>query len=188
MSERSDPQSFLQAMYKEQCDQARQHENMRQQSTTLILTLSGSIATAAGATFALTGKHLLDSEAPWLMTIYVLLGALIMKLAQLGKRLSLKHYERNKLHVERARQYRRRLINLFQATDYHEVNKDADKEHAKEWAEDRLDPSIIKARLHQYWIDIFRFVGYFGFALVVIPIVLATAPTVTQILKSLLTK
>src|SRR4051812_33331567 len=37
----SDPQVYLQAMYKEQCDQARQHEVMRQQSTTLILTLSG---------------------------------------------------------------------------------------------------------------------------------------------------
>jgi hypothetical protein len=36
----SDPQSFLQAMYEEECDQARQHESMRRQGTTPVLMLS----------------------------------------------------------------------------------------------------------------------------------------------------
>lgn len=49
----SDAQSFLQAMYKEQCDQARQHETMRQQGTTLVLTLSAAIAAFTGAAYQL---------------------------------------------------------------------------------------------------------------------------------------
>jgi hypothetical protein len=179
----SDPQAFLLAMYKEQCDQARQHEIMRQQSTTLILTVSTTIATVAGVTLSATIKPLLDARVPWLVAFYALLGWLIVKLAQLGERLSLKHYERNKLHVERARQYRRRLTDLFQNADYSEVNKNADQEHKNKWAKDRLQPSIIEGRLHQYWIDIFTFVRYVGIALVVIPAVLAIVLTIIQILK-----
>src|ERR1700732_1188944 len=108
-----DPQTYLQAMYKEQCDQARQHENMRQQSTTLVLAVSAALATVGGTAFSATVQPLLSAGAPWVLALYALLGWVVMELARLGKALSLKHYERNMLHVARARQYRQRLLVLF---------------------------------------------------------------------------
>jgi L-serine deaminase len=39
---------------REECDQARQHENMRQQSTTLLLAVSAALATVGGTALAAT--------------------------------------------------------------------------------------------------------------------------------------
>jgi len=172
-----DPQSFLQAMYKEQCDQARQHESMRQLSTTLVLTLSTALATVGGAALSATVTPLFDAGIPWVLALYALLGWVVWRLAKLGEGLSLKHYERNKLHVSRARQYRRWLVGLFPTADYGKANANADKDHESEWARDRLESGIIKERLHQHWVNIFAFVRYLGIALVGIPIALAVALT-----------
>src|SRR6185503_21144938 len=50
---------------------------------------------------------LYNAGVPRVVAFYALLGWVIWRLAQA---LSLKHYERNKLHVARARQYRRWLV------------------------------------------------------------------------------
>jgi len=164
-------------MYKEQCDQARQHETMRQQSTTLVLTLSAAVAAFTGAALSATVGPLVAAKVPWVLACYSLLGFVVWKMAALGEGLSLKHYERNKLHVARARQYRGRLANLFSGSDYDLVNAQADADHKAEWQRDGLGPSIIGARLHQYWTDIFSFVRYLGLTLVAIPVALAVALT-----------
>jgi hypothetical protein len=176
-----DPQTYLQAMYKEQCDQARQHENMRQQSMTLVLAVSAALATVGGTALAATVQPLLSVGAPWVLALYALLGWVVMELARLGKALSLKHYERNMLHVARARQYRQRLIDLFPNTDYGSVNDDADKCHKAEW---KLDSSIIEARLHEYWLGIYTFVRYLGIALIVIPVALAIVLTLVDLIEA----
>jgi hypothetical protein len=172
-----DAQTFLQAMYKEQCDQARQHESMRQQSTTLVLTISVALATFGGAALSATVTPLYGAGVPWVVALYTLLGWVIWRLAKLGEALSLKHYERNKLHVARARQYRRWLTELFPSSGYGNANTNADADHWAEWANDGLPPSIIKERLHKHWTDIFAFVRYLGVAMAGIPIVLAIALT-----------
>lgn len=164
----SDAQSFLLAMYKEQCDQARQHETMRQQSTGLVLTLSAAMAAFTGAALSATVSPLLTAKVPWILVLYSLLGVVVWKLAALGEGLSLKHYERNKLHVARARQYRRRLTSLFSGSDYDRVNSEADDDHKSEWERNELEPLIIKSRLHQYWIDVFKFIRYLGLTMVLI--------------------
>jgi hypothetical protein len=82
------------------------------------------------------------------------------------------------LHVERARQYRTRLLALFPDTNYGDVNKDANTAHVREWRKDGLDTDIIKKRLHPYWISIYEFVRYLGFALIVIPIAFAIVLTI----------
>lgn len=178
-----DPQTFLQAMYKEQCDQARQHENMRQQSTTFVLTTSTALAAIGGAALSATVAPLLSAGVPWVLSLYALLGWVIWQLAKLGKEMSLKHYERNKLHVSRARQYRQWLVELFPKADYSEANANADRDHETEWVKDGLAPSIIATRLHQHWIDIFAFVRYLGVAMAGIPVVLAIALTFGRFFK-----
>jgi hypothetical protein len=80
-----EPQAYLQAMYKEQCDQARQHEGMRQQSTTLILALSGALAAVAGTALSATAKILMDAGVPWVVATYALVGWIIVRLAHLGQ-------------------------------------------------------------------------------------------------------
>ena len=125
-------------MYKEQCDQARQHESMRQQSTTLVLAVSAALATIGGSALSATVAPLYNAGVPWVVAFYALLGWVIWRLAQLGEALSLKHYERNKLHVARARQYRRWLVELFPNSDYGKANANADKGHQTEWAKDGL--------------------------------------------------
>lgn len=178
-----DPQSFLQAMYKEQCDQARQHETMRQQSTTLALALSAALATVGGTALSATVKPLFEAGIPWVLALYALLGWVVWRLARLGEGISLKHYERNKLHIARARQYRRWLIDLFPTANYGYANINADMDHESEWARDGLEFAIIKQRLHRHWIDIFTFVRYLGIALVGVPIALAVALTVVKYLE-----
>jgi hypothetical protein len=175
-----DPQSFLQAMYKEQCDQARQHENMRQQSTSLVLTLSTALAAVSGTALSTTVKPLVDEGVPWVLALYALLGWVVWRLAQLGESFSLKHYERNKLHIARSRQYRGWLVDLFPDATYGTANANADIDHELEWKKDGLKVEIIHERLHQHWIAIFAFVRYLGIALVAIPIALAITLTLEK--------
>jgi hypothetical protein len=79
-----DEQTFLQAMYKEQCDQARQHESMRQQSTTLVLAVSAALATIGGSALSATVAPLYNAGVPRVVAFYALLGWVIWRLAQLG--------------------------------------------------------------------------------------------------------
>jgi len=175
-----DSQSFLQAMYKEQCDQARQHENMRQQSTSLVLTLSTALSAVSGTAVSATVKPLVDAGIPWVLALYALLGWVVWRMAQLGESFSLKHYERNKLHVARSRQYRHWLVNLFPDAHYATANENADVDHEIEWKKDGLNLEIIHERLHQHWLSIFAFVRYLGIVLVAIPIALAIALTLEK--------
>jgi hypothetical protein len=80
------------------------------------------------------------------------------------------------MHVERAKQYRNRLWNLFPTKDYNNAIRAADEEHEKEWKKEELPP-IIEEPLHKYWIEIFDYVWWLGIALIAIPIFLAIALT-----------
>ncbi|MCK1689581.1 hypothetical protein [Bradyrhizobium sp. 145] len=168
----ADPQAFLQAMYKEQCDQARQHETMRQQVTSTLLVLAAAITTATASTIAAFLRLTPDVRA---IAFLALPGLAIVWIANLGKRLSIKHYERNQLHVERSRQYRRRLTDLFPKTDYSEINKFADEEHKKNHGKKKnlRVIEVIDQNLYQYWVDIFGLLSGAGYFLIVIPILIA---------------
>lgn len=167
----ADPQAFLQAMYKEQCDQARQHETMRQQVTSTLLVLAAAIATATASALAAFLRPTHDVRA---IAFLALPGLAIVWIANLGKRLSIKHYERNQLHIERSRQYRRRLTDLFPKTDYSEINKFADEEHKKNHG--KKNPRVIEVidqNLYQYWVDIFGLLSGVGYFLIIFPILVA---------------
>lgn len=80
-------------MYEEQVRHARHHETLRAQSTHLIVVISAALLAFLSSNAASTGQH------------YVL-GVFLIVLNVYGLIMSLKHYERSRLHVTVAAQYR----------------------------------------------------------------------------------
>lgn len=58
---------------------------------------------------------------------------LVVALAVFGRKLSLKHYERNRLHTQRARAYREDLEKLFDVKHYKALRDEALKTHWNHW-------------------------------------------------------
>jgi len=168
-----DKQTFLLAMYKEQCDQARQHESQRQQGATLVLALCSAMTVFAGATAAWA-----SSRSGSLAFTIPLLGAgiFICLLGVFGRRFSLKHYERSRLHVARATIYREDLEKLYPGVG--DLRTKMDKRHADEWLERRGGRLtwVIKASLFRYWISLHSFIILWGAALVVVSLALHISP------------
>jgi hypothetical protein len=172
-----DEQVFLQAMYKEQCDQARQHEALRQQSTTLIFALSGTIAALGAAAIGMsTGKEaVIGPGLRSMLVLYAALGIFVTALGWFGRQLSVKHYERNKMHVEHARAYRRELEGMFSSTKYRELRKTALERHKSRWNEEegRRAKKVYESRAFIYWMDMYFFLMGLGIAMIVVPIAFA---------------
>jgi hypothetical protein len=176
-----DEQTFLQAMYKEQCDQARQHETLRQQSTTLIFALAGTMGTVAGAAVPFTATSLMAAGMHWVLLAYALLGIFVISLASFGRHLSLKHYERNRHHVSYAGLYRKKLEALFPAPNYGGLRAQARENHKKNWTQDakvnpKLAAKIYDSNTFIFWRNMYYFLMMLGFLLTLIPIILACYP------------
>jgi hypothetical protein len=205
---RSECQNFLQVMFKEQCDQARQHETLRQQSTSLVLTIVGAIAALATASGGALIFYKSDPNgsmrfSPWLLALYSLLGLLIIGVSHHGRKLSLKHYERNRMHTVRARVYRALLEDLFPlqygerartlSRIHHESRKGEAKKKAAnerygewagfngnfdgEWAKvtDGRIQDVIEQPLFRLWVNLYRFLSLVGMFLLAIPLIVAMA-------------
>jgi hypothetical protein len=171
-----DPQNFLQTMYKEQCDQARQHEMLRQQSTTILVTVSTAIITFTGvaATPIFTGLD--HAGYKKFFAIYSIIGLFIVGLGWFGRQLSLKHYERSRFNRERARAYRAELEKLFEPAQYgRSLRVAADEIHLQTWKKDTPDHkgTMVSADLYTYWLNIYYFIMLFGILLLIGPIVAA---------------
>jgi hypothetical protein len=163
--EPADIQSFLLAMYKEQTDQARQHEALRKQSTTIALTVSGAILTAATATSPSVMQGLCALNMPWLFAGYALLGLFLVALGWFGRTLSLKHYERNRYHTTRAEWYRTELEKMTGRPDNGKLLRDGSSaKHEKRWKESwkGRDGEIVHQGLHKFWMQLYYFVIAIG--------------------------
>jgi hypothetical protein len=180
-----DRQSFLQAMYKEQCDQARQHETMRQQATTIAMTAATvvvSFATASGGALAfIRGTGGLPNVSPLLFALYSLLGLFVIGISRHGRKLSLKHYERNRMHTARAGAYRERLEELFPGYTYGgPLREKAMSTHKERWRKEEAGADaagVIDQKLYVLWIDLFKFLGWRGVGgfLIVAPLIVVAA-------------
>jgi hypothetical protein len=168
-------------MYKEQSDQARQHETMRQQATTIAMTLVGavvSLAAASGGALAfLRGSANLPNVSPGFFALYSLLGLFVIGIGRHGRRLSLKHYERNQMHTARSRVYRKRLEDLFPGYRFgDDLRAEARSAHQDEWKRREAGESavgVISQRLYKLWVDLFNFLNWVGGFLIVIPLIIA---------------
>ena len=93
-------ETILLAIYKENADQARQHEVFRQTITTLV----------AGITGAVIGLLSLKETAAVLHSpLLPVAGIFLAVIGTFGLIASMKHYERNRMHVERIREIRKAL-------------------------------------------------------------------------------
>lgn len=156
-----DLQLFYQSMYKEERDQARQHEALRQQSTTLIFVLSGAISTATVGIIGSTATKLLDSNGVVVVAFYSLFGLFVSALGWFGRNLSLKHFQLSAMHFTYATQYRLRLQNLFPGSGI-VINSNDSYTSRRLYVRDA----------YQYWIDLYWFVIIIGVALALLPVTL----------------
>jgi hypothetical protein len=162
-------------MYKEQCDQARQHETLRQQSTTLIFALAGTMGTVAGVVATLTTSKLLAEGMHWVFLLYAPLGILITSMADFGRHLSLKHYERNRHHIKYASLYRKRLEAMFPDANYEALRKKAESEHKSEWPKESkvkkgLAKHIYDSNTFRFWRNMYYFLMGVGILLIILPL------------------
>ena len=86
-------------MYEEQLRHARHHETLRSQSTNIIVAISAAIVAFLGS----------DASEN---TSSTFLGTFLIGINVYGLLMSLKHYERSRLHVKVANAYRRRVSEL----------------------------------------------------------------------------
>jgi hypothetical protein len=111
--------------YEEHASQARQHENLRATVTSILSSIAAAMVGLAG----LGGLDLADVPA----------GIVVVLLALLGVSLSIKHYERNRLHARIMGAVRREITRI--GHDSHaipkstqEIREDAEEEHAEKFA------------------------------------------------------
>ena len=158
-------QTFLQAMYKEQCDQARQHEALRQQGTTITLTLAGAILTASTATASTVMAGLCALGMPWLFAGYALPGLFLIGLGWFSRMLSLKHYERNRFHTTRAGWYRTEIENMTGRPELGKPLRDGSyQSHEKKWRRNwpGRNGDVVEDRVHSVWLRMYGFVAAIG--------------------------
>jgi hypothetical protein len=149
-----DPQLFYQSMYKEERDQARQHEALRQQSTTLIFALSGVISTATGAIIGSTAIPLLNAGDTVVVLLYSAFGIFVAAIGWFGRKLSYRHFELSEMHFYCATQYRLRLQSFFPDSAI------------------KFDEQDISGDAYKYWMNLYFFVMALGLLLTIVPIAL----------------
>ena len=93
-----------------------------------------------------------------------------------GRKLSLKHYERNQMHTARARAYRKRLEELFPGYRFgNDLREEAELAHKRDWRKEAGEKAtgVINKRLYMLWIDLFKFLDWVGAFLIVVPLIVA---------------
>jgi hypothetical protein len=134
--EDKDKQTLLLAMYKENCDQARHHEGLREKVTTIV-------GQTAGVVIGLFGfKESWSSPQP----IHLLIPTFVILLGIWGFTAAWKHNERAAMHRQRIRQCRRMLSELS-GIDLKAMNDRASVEHLAEFGPN----AEYEARTHIIW-------------------------------------
>jgi hypothetical protein len=84
---------------------------------------------------ALRGTGGLPNVSPGFFALYSLLGLFVIGIGRHGRKLSLKHYERNRMHTARSRAYRKRLGKLFPDYGFGDnLRKGARSSHEDDWS------------------------------------------------------
>jgi uncharacterized membrane protein YeaQ/YmgE (transglycosylase-associated protein family) len=148
-------ENILLAIYKENADQARQHELFRQAITTLV----------AGITGAVIGLSLKDASAALQGPLLTVAGIFLTIMGAFGLIASMKHYERNRMHVQRIRAIRNALDALPGVTPQllQNINSAADAQHRQRF------PRLAQTELNKVWNTFHVLVMALGIALAILP-------------------
>ena len=136
-----DERDLLLTLYNEQRAQARWHEEQRERVSSLCVAVAGALLAFQGS----AGTHLMRVTALMLIGIGVF-----------GAVAAWKHYERNRLHAELARTYRRRLAALVGATEIEVMNAMAAQRHGAIWR------ATQQLRLYRLWTTMNLLVAMLG--------------------------
>jgi hypothetical protein len=171
---------------------------MRQQATTIALTLAGAIVSLSAASGGIPRVQERNQRStkhqPGIFALYCLLGPVVIGIRRHGQRLSLKHYQRNQMHTARARAYRKPLEDLFPDEGYgSSAREEAEKAHTAganvqgSWrcvAGDKA-AGILDQRLCILWIDTFKFLRLLGYFLFAVPLMLVATVISQPVLADL---
>jgi len=128
-----DQQTLLIAVYKENADQARHHEQQREKITSIIAQTTGVVL----GLLSISKAGQLQSHP-----LYAFIALFLVALALVGFMVCWKHNERAELHRERIGQTRKRLSGLS-GLDLEKINADANAEHKKHYP--------VPERIHSDW-------------------------------------
>jgi hypothetical protein len=148
-------ETILLAVYKENADQARQHELFRQTITTLV----------AGVTGAVIGLSLKEADSIINSPLLTIAGSFLAIIGTYGLIACAKHYERNRMHVERLRELRHCLESLPEITPglLTAINANADFRHNARYRH------LHSLQLNKVWNTFHVLVIVLGVALAILP-------------------
>jgi len=137
---------LLWRLYADNREYARAHESQRSAAANLIVAISAGLLGLA--TF---DQKLTVADLP--LTLFLMLVGLF------GAVFSSKHYERTRLHLNRARQYLRRLNDLFPEDRIVDLQKQGDAEN------ERAFPRLYHLKLNSLWNGFYLLISFLGFVL-----------------------
>ena len=145
-------QDILLNIYKEHLTQARHQENQRSTMTNLILII------CTGAIGIITFDNSINFyDLP--LVLFIIFSGIY------GSIFSAKYYERFKLHYERSREVRIKLISLFNELELSEMQRKADEKTQQNF------PLIFNLRLYWLWISLFLLVSSLGLFILIYMII-----------------
>ena len=154
-------------MYEEQVRHARHHETLRTQATNLIIIISAALLAYLSSNVVLPPQN-------------VMFGIFLIVINLYGCILSLKHYERNQLHLSVSRHYRDVLSALsdLAGTRLNEVRRAGRAAHASK-------PKFIgKFRVYWLWSVLHGLIALLGVAIVAYGILRLQSPVLQNASQS----
>ena len=109
-----------------------------------------------------------------------------MGLGSFGRKLSLKHYERNRYHEILARKYRQQMEKMSPHQEIgSELRQSAKSDHKAKWMSEfgDGDSKVIAFRLHMAWNTLHRFVLFIGFMVMIIAIGISVSTSLFPVCK-----
>jgi hypothetical protein len=153
--------------YEEHAAQARQHENLRASVTSILSAIAAAVVSLAG----LGGLNTADIPT----------GIVVVVLGSLGVALSVKHYERNRLHTQILHAIRAEITRLDQheaavPLSTEEIRSRAEKMHNSSFtvwrtAKRTAKSPWVRVRLHILWLGLPAAVAVVGILVIALAIV-----------------
>jgi len=161
MADDNTVRDVLWKMYQEHCTQGRHHETQRS-------TVAGALVAIAGAVIGLVtfDKAVSPMDLPLTFFLFLLGG--------FGAVFSAKHYERFRLHMERARRYRDELDRLLPDSLLKRLKEEADTKHNEEF------PRLKDLRLNRFWLWLYVLIAALGLVLSFVAVVSPLKPDLSQ--------
>lgn len=145
-----DDKQIIWGLYQDVVQQGRHHETQR-------LGLTNAVLVAAAAALGLVS---IDGK---IATSHIPVGIFLVVLGVMGAIFSLKQYERFRMHMEQAKQYR----NALRVPELSALRKHADDDHAATWSRS-WRKMLYKTHLHWWWASLHLIISALGLIVFVV--------------------